>query len=362
MINVAPAVPAQAAAPPSAMPRRRILRSAAPFVVLVLVALILWAAGSDYYLYIADLSLLSAIAAVGLNLLTGTAGQLSIGTAALLAVGAFTAVPCAPQIGFLPSVLAGGLAAAGVGLVIGFPSLRLRGMYLVFSTLALQYIVSFAFQELETKSNHIAGYTLPYVTVAGIDIDTDRRWFVFLTVAVALACLIATGLVRGRPGRAWRSIRDHDVAAAVIGVNVRGGKLSAFVISSFFVGCSGALTGFFLQNVSYESYTLDLAVSFVAMIIIGGLGSVWGSIAGAVVVTALPYVIRTVATNVLGSGSTLVRTHLAALNVSVYAALVIAFLLFMPAGLAGLGSLVRGLPSRPLALPALGMKRRSRRG
>lgn len=344
------------------VPGPRITRRAAPFVAAAVLALLLLALGSDYYIYIGDLCLLAAIGAIGLNLLTGTAGQLSIGSAAFLAIGAFTAVPCAPHVGFLPSVFAGGLAAAGAGLIIGFPSLRLRGMYLVFSTLALQYVVAFGFQELETKTNHIAGYTLPYIDIVGIDIDTDRRWFVFLTIVALIVCLIATGLIQGRPGRAWRSIRDHDIAAAVIGVNVSGGKLSAFVISSFFIGCSGALSGFFLQNVSYESYTLDIAVGFVAMIIIGGLGSVWGSVAGAIVVTGLPYVIRGVASGALGSTSSLVRTHLAALNVSVYAAIVIAFLLFMPAGLAGLAALVRRVPMPPVALPALGLKRRARDG
>lgn len=360
MTDVAQPVRGISARTPSA-PRPNLARLTTPFAVLAALAVLMWLLGSDYYLYIADLSLLAAVAAIGLNLLTGTAGQLSIGTAALLAIGAFSAVPCAAHIGFLPSVLAGGVAAAGAGLVIGFPSLRLRGMYLVFSTLALQYIVSFAFQELETKTNHIAGYTLPYVGVGGISIDTDRRWFVFLTIVVLLTCLVATGLVRGRPGRAWRSIRDHDVAASVIGVNVSGGKLSAFMISSFIIGCSGALSAFFLQNVSYESYTLDVAVSFVAMIIIGGLGSVWGSVAGAVVVTALPYVIRSVATNLLGSDSSLVRTHLAAVNVSIYAAIVIAFLLFMPAGLSGLVAFARRIPMPPISLPAIGLNRRGRR-
>lgn len=361
MVDVARQTPKAASATTRPVTGGRSLRSVLPFAVLLALAMLIWAFGSDYYLYIGDLCLLAAIAALGLNLLTGTAGQLSIGSAAMLAIGAFAAVPCASAIGFLPSVLAGGVAAAFAGLLIGFPSLRLRGMYLVFSTLALQYIVAFGFQQLETKTNNIAGYTLPYVGIAGMDIDTDRRWFLFLTIVVLLACLVATAMIRGRPGRAWRSIRDHDVAAAVIGVNVSGGKLSAFVISSFFIGCSGALSGFFLQSVSYESYTLDVAVSFVAMIIIGGLGSVWGSIAGAVVVTGLPYVIRNVASSALGSDSGLVRTHLAAVNVSVYAVIVIAFLLFIPSGLAGVSAVMRRIPTPPVSLPALGMKRRGRR-
>ena len=336
-------------------------RAGAPFAAFLVLSGAFLLLSSPFDLYIGNLCLLASIAALGLNLLTGTAGQLSIGSAALLAVGAYTSVPLSHHVGFLASVFGGGIAAATVGIIVGFPSLRLRGLYLVFSTLALQYVASFAFQQLQTSQNAISGYSPAAASIAGLVLNSDRKWFVILAITLFLACTSATSLMRGRPGRAWRSIRDHDVAAAVIGVNVTVAKLSAFLVSSFIIGCAGALGAFYLQNVSYETYSLDLAISYVAMIIIGGLGSVWGSVAGAAVVTALPYLVQNVGTIVLGSTSALIVNNLAALDITTYSVIVIAFLLFEPGGLAVISRRLRGLAGHITSLPALGIRAGGRR-
>lgn len=323
-------------------------RAQSPLAWLSLLALVAAAAvifgalAPDYYLSIGDLALIAAVGAIGLNLLTGYAGQLSVGNAALLAIGAFTAVGVGSHAGLLVAVLAGGMSGAVVGILVGFPSLRLRGLYLVLSTLALQFVVAFAFEQYQTSTNAVAGYELPTGNVGPLLLGSDRAWWWLLLVVCALAVLVASSLGRGRPGRAWRALKGQEVAAAVMGINVTAQKLVAFAVSSFFVGAAGALGAFYARHVSYETFTLDLAVSYVAMIIIGGLGSVSGSVAGAVVVTALPFAISR-AGGAWFSGTTgqLIQQNLSAVEGGVYGLIVIAFLLFEPRGLAALAQRAR---------------------
>lgn len=289
-----------------------------------------------FYLNIGDLCLIAMIGAIGLNLLTGYAGQVSVGSAPLLAIGAFTAAGTVHTAGFVVSLLAGGVAAALTGLLVGFPSLRLRGLYLVFSTLALLVVVQFAFQQLQTDTGALGGYSLGTPTVATLHIVSLRSWYVVLVVAVLFVSAAAVGITSGKLGRAWQAVRGHDIAAGVMGIDVRREKMRAFVVSSFFIGLGGALGAFFLGQVSYGSYGLDLSVSYIAMIIVGGLGSIAGSVIGAIIVTALPFVISNIGTSISGSGAGFLQTNLASVETGVYALIVIAFLMFEPAGVAGL--------------------------
>lgn len=291
---------------------------------------------NPFYLNIGDLCLIAMIGAIGLNLLTGYAGQVSVGSAPLLAIGAFTAAGTVHTAGFVVSLLAGGVAAALTGLLVGFPSLRLRGLYLVFSTLALLVVVQFAFQELQTDTGALGGYSLGTPTVATLQIASLRSWFVVLVVSVLIATAAAVGITGGKLGRAWQAVKGHDIAAGVMGIDVRREKIRAFVVSSFFIGVAGALGAFFLGQVSYGSYGLELSVSYIAMIIVGGLGSIAGSMIGAIIVTALPFVISNIGTSISGSGSGFLQTNLASVETGVYAVIVIAFLMFEPTGVAGL--------------------------
>jgi branched-chain amino acid transport system permease protein len=302
------------------------------------VVVIVGLSGSDYAIFVVNIGLLAAVSAIALNLLTGYAGQVSIGNAAFLALGAWTAVVAGSHLGFLPTVLLAGFVAAVAGFVVGVPSLRLRGLYLSLTTLALQFVVTFAMNKYQEHEKAPAGFRLPITSIAGIELVSDRSWYALLLVILALTILVSWWLVTGKPGRAWVAIREHDVAAALVGVDVTRYKLLAFITSSFLIGIAGALSAYYTRTVSYETYTLDLAIAYVAMVIIGGLASVWGSVVGAFIVTLLPLMISTLWQSygpTTGVGEFLLR-NLPYLEAMAYGFLVLAFLYFEPRGIAGL--------------------------
>lgn len=288
----------------------------------------------DYYVYTSVLVVLAGCGAIALNLLMGYAGQVSIGNGAFLAIGAFTAVGVAPYGGFLAGLVAGAIASGLAGLVIGIPSLRLRGFYLVLSTLALQQIVSFGFEQVQGATNTPAGYTLDLAKVGSYEISEDGDWLI-LSVCVLLIFLLVTSLLeRSRTGRAWQAIREHEPAASVIGIDVSRYKLLAFVISSAMIGAEGVLLAYFAGVVDYHTYTLDLAVSYAAMVLIGGLGTLYGPILGAVLVTVIPVVLKQIGSS--GAGGSFLTKNSSSLNLLIYGVLIIVVLLAEPGGLAAL--------------------------
>lgn len=250
---------------------------------------------SEFWVDLANLVAIAAMGAIALNLLLGVAGQLSLGSAAFMGLGGFTAAIFAVQEMKLPFLLVlllgavvGGLAAIGLGLI----ALRIRGLYLVLATIALHYIVVFGMQEYQDATAGPAGYIMPEPTLAGWTIDSLQRWYVVLVIAALLTTLLAVNLQRSRSGRAWLAIKDRDIAAAILGVNVTRMKLLAFVVTSMIIGVQGVLYAYYVGVVSHEAYTIDLTIQYVAMIIIGGLGSVLGSVLGAAFVTAVPFIVR----------------------------------------------------------------------
>jgi branched-chain amino acid transport system permease protein len=272
------------------LPRRR-LGLVAVVVALVVYPLVL----SEFWVDMANLIAMAVMGAIALNLLLGVAGQLSLGSAAFMGIGGFTAATFAVQITELPFLLtivlaavAGGLAAIGLGLI----ALRIRGLYLVLATIALHYMAVFGMQEYQDHTVGPAGYIMPSPSLFGWSVDSLQRWYVVLVVCAALTTLVAVNLMRSRSGRAWQAIKDRDIAASIIGVNVTRMKLLAFVVTSVIIGIQGALQAYYVGVVSSETYTLDLTIQFVAMIIIGGLGSVFGSVLGAIFVTAVPFIVR----------------------------------------------------------------------
>lgn len=307
-------------------------------IVLIIVAVVYLQTANAQYLYIGDAALLAAIGAVGLNVLTGSAGQVSIGNAAFIGLGAYTSVLLGSHLPFLVVVLCGGVVAAVVGLVIGIPSLRLRGLYLVFSTLALQFTATYVFTEYDSNTGAISGHNIEIPKIGSFAIDSDRKWYYFLMIALVVVAVIVRSVLRGRPGRAWDAIRANEASAAIMGIDVRRAKLTAFVFSSFIVGVCGAITAYFVQNVSGDYFTLNMAVSYVAMILIGGLGSIGGGIAGAIVVTALPTLTTTISSDLFGAGSStgFIQKNLSAIDSGVYGLLILIFLFTEPAGIAGL--------------------------
>src|SRR4030095_13818549 len=249
----------------------------------------------SYYLSVANLVFVAIIGALGLNILVGYTGQVSIGHGAFMSVGAYTAANLATRLDspWPVNLLAGGLMAAAVGAVVGIPSLRIKGLYLAIATLAGQLIIEWTINHVTFISGGVqASIEVPRPRLGPIVLDTQRDMYYFLLVFVVLAIVGSMNLIRSRVGRAFIAIRDQDIAAEIIGINIFRYKLLAFAISSFYAGVTGVLYTYFLGIANYEQFQLGVSIDYLAMIIIGGLGSVLGSIFGAIFVTLLPIGIR----------------------------------------------------------------------
>ena len=249
----------------------------------------------EYYLSILNLVSIAVVGAVGLNILVGYTGQISVGHGAFMSVGAYTAANLAVRLDF-PFWLAlplGGLMAALVGAVVGIPSLRIKGLYLAIATLAGQLIIEWTINHVTFISGGVqASIEVPRPTLFGHAIASQTDMYFFLLVFVVLAVVGTLNLMRTRVGRAFIAIRDHDIAAEIIGINIFRYKLVAFAISSFYAGVTGVLYTYYLGIANYEQFQITVSIDYLAMIIIGGLGSVLGSIFGAAFVTLLPIAAR----------------------------------------------------------------------
>jgi branched-chain amino acid transport system permease protein len=287
---------------------------------------------SPYQLYVVDTILVACIGALGLNLLTGYAGQISIGHGGFLGVGAFTSALLVTKVGlpFWLSVPAAGVVAALIGLAFGLPSVRIKGLYLAIATLAAQVIIDWALSRPLIAGTGSVAAPRP----AGFQ-DDRAYYFILLSVAV-VAVVFAENLLRTRIGRALVAVRDQDIAASVIGVNVARYKLLAFGVSSFYAGIAGALLGHLGQSVNFEQFQLDLSIQYLAMIVIGGLGSITGALFGAVFITLLPILLRNVVgafDGVLGSNAALV---LSSAQFFLFGLVIVLFMVIEPQGLARL--------------------------
>ena len=258
-----------------------------------------------------------ALATLGLNLLTGYAGQLSLGTGAFMAVGAFAAynfVLRVPGIPLLVAFALAGLCAALVGILFGLPSLRIKGFYLAVATLAAQFFVVWALTKFGWFSNYSSSGVIDAqkMSILGYSFDSPVAKYLLVLSIVALLALAAKNMVRSSMGRAWMAVRDMDVAAEVIGIRILQTKLLAFAISSFYCGVAGALYAYaYLGTVEPEAFDLDLSFRVLFMVIIGGVGSILGSFLGAAFITLLPIFLNTLSgplERLLGF-YTAVRTH-----------------------------------------------------
>ena len=283
--------------------------------------------------------LILSLAALGLNILTGYCGQVSIGHGAFMAVGAYAAYNIAlrvPGLSFLAVLVLAGLSAALVGMIFGIPSLRIKGLYLAVATLAAQFFFDWVFARVKWFTNYApsGSVSVPNIELFGFVLDTPQRKYLFVLAIVALFALLAKNLVRARVGRSWMAIRDMDVAAEVIGIRPMAAKLSAFAVSSFYVGVAGALWGF-IHLGSWEplAFSITLSLNLLFMIIIGGLGSILGSFFGAAFIVVLPIFLNQ-APALLGIPiSTSMISHL---EFMIFGALIVFFLIVEPNGLARL--------------------------
>jgi len=306
--------------------------------LLVLFVVIVPLVFGEYYLSIINLVLISIVGALGLNILVGYTGQISIGHAAFMSVGAYTAANLAVRAGlpFWITLPAGGLMAAIVGAVVGIPSLRIKGLYLAIATLAGQLIIEWIINHVPWISGGTqASIQVPRPSLFGIEMKTQGELYFFLLFFALIAIVAALNLVRSRIGRAFVAIRDQDIAAEIIGIDIFRYKLIAFAISSFYAGVCGVLYTYYFGIANYEQFQLGVSIEYLAMIIIGGLGSVLGSILGAAFVALLPLVIRTVMESVGGFffAANEMATVVSSMRLVIFGALIIVFLVLEPEGL-----------------------------
>lgn len=321
---------------PASPPLRRFAGRGAVALLVCVLPLVL----QDYQLSLVNSALIAALGALALTLVMGFVGLVTAGNAALLALGAYGAAMGAAEMGLpFPVVVVGTVLVGGlVGLLSGMPALRVTGIYLAIATLALHFIVIFAFNAYQTHAVGSAGFVLPIATIGGLAIDTTFRWYVLLAAVVLLTWCMVQNLKKSKYGRAWMLIRDTPLAAASQGISLAAYKLSAFVISSALISMSGAFLAYSQQTVYIESFTLELAIQYIAMVIIGGMGSAGGAIAGAAFVILLPTILsRLIA--LLPSDAYVagfLQQNLGDFQLIIYGTLVVVFLIWRPDGIAGL--------------------------
>ena len=288
----------------------------------LLAALKIWPFGSEYLLRAILLPfLILSLAAIGVNILIGYCGQISLGSGAFMAIGAYMAYKFGtglPEIGLPPlpmliSILLGGLSAAFVGILFGLPSLRIKGLYLAVATLACQFFFDWVFLRVKWFTNYApsGSVSAPELIFLGWHVQSPIEKYLLVLMFVCVFALIAKNLVRGNIGRQWMAIRDMDIAAELMGIRPLYAKLSAFAVSSFIVGIAGALWAFvYLGAWEPLAFSIDRSLQLLFMVIIGGLGSILGSFLGAAFILLLPILLSNLPSQLGIPLSTETITHL----------------------------------------------------
>jgi branched-chain amino acid transport system permease protein len=300
-------------------------------------AALLWILKANLGLFVVNLLLVYVIVAVGLNLLLGFTGQISAGHAGFLAAGAYVATLLGmhlPGVGAPWALLASGAVAAVLGLLLGLPALRLAGFYIAMATLAFGVMAAELILQLEEWTGGADGLYVMTPPAFGFEMATDENkfWLVLGTTVLTLIC--ASGLVRSKIGRAFLALKESPVAAEAMGIHTAAYRTLAFVVSAFFTGVAGGLFAYVVSYVSPDAFSIELSIDFLAMVILGGMGSIWGSVLGAVLLTALNQYMAT-----LGDYRTLI-----------FGSVVVVCMIFFPKGLKGIGdSLLQriGRPGNP---------------
>ena len=307
--------------------------------ILTVALLPVW--GSDYVVAMACIVGIHLVATMGLNITTGSAGLISLSQAAFMGVGCY-AISWFAKWGlpfWIALPLAGALAAA-IGMLVGLPSLRVKGMYFAIATLAAHFVLSFLFREWTPVTGGPRGVTIPPASFLGMELTGDRRMFYPIFTCALLLGLAAANVTRSYVGRAFVAVRDRDISAEILGVNLLRYKVLAFMLGAFYAGIAGGLLGYFYGAITSEYFSFSLSVFYVAAIIVGGLGRVLGSVLGAVFMTFVPESLRLVSSALSGSLPAL-ATVLLPMGQVVFGVLIIAFLIFEPHGLAQVWARVR---------------------
>ncbi|RIK84670.1 MAG: branched-chain amino acid ABC transporter permease [Hyphomicrobiales bacterium] len=297
---------------------------------------------NNYWLYLACLVAINVASATGLNILTGYTGLVSLGQGAFMAVGAYTVAWLDRNVGapFLVNLFAGGLMAAAVGILVGLPSLRVKGLYLAIATIGASIILQFVFLNWTSVTGGSRGMNVAPASLFGTPLTTYFQLYFVLVPIAALMVLGAANLFRTRIGRAFIAIRDRDISAEVLGIPLLRYKLLSFAVSSFYAGVAGGMWAYFFRAVGPESFTIVESIFYLAAVIVGGMGSILGGIIGATFMTLVPEVLRfgveAISPYVDNAG-----TLLSPVRTVVFGALIILFLVFEPQGLAEIVQRVR---------------------
>jgi branched-chain amino acid transport system permease protein len=297
-----------------------------------------------YTLYIVNTIGIYSIAAIGLNLLIGYTGQISLGHGAFFGVGAYSGAILSTKAGvpFIIAVPAAGLITAITGMIFGTPSIRLKHLYLCIATLASQFILGYVFVQWEGMTGGAAGISIPAASLFGLDLGSDRNFFFVIFFCFSIMTWMAVNFTRTRYGRAFIAIRDNDQAAEGMGIPIFLYKLLAFAISSFYAGFAGALFAFYMISITPEPFGIWLSIEYIAMIIIGGLGSIPGSVFGTVFIITLSEVLSRVTVYLMNiSPSIGGAITIAPLREFIYGLAIILFIIFEPKGLAEVWRIVR---------------------
>ena len=316
----------------------------AVFLGLFLLFALVPAISGPYLLYVINIIGITAIAAIGLNILVGFTGQISLGHGAFFGVGAYAGAIIATSLHFpfWISVPAAGLITALVGMIFGIPSVRLKGLYLTIATLAGQFIIEYVLIHWESLTKGTMGIVLPTPAIFGFSLEGDTGFFFVIYPSLILMTCIAVNIMRTRYGRAFIAIRDNDRAAEGMGIPIFRYKLLSFGVSSFYAGFAGALWAYYMISITTEPFNLGLSVEYLAMVIIGGMGSIPGSIFGATFIVSLNEILRWLTDILMDTGALQgIGLTLAPLRELVFGLTIVLFILFEPRGLAEVWRIIR---------------------
>ena len=291
--------------------------------------------GGNYLLGVANLIGITVIAAIGLNILLGYCGQLSIGHAGFIAVGAYTAAILTNVLGrsFLEGLIAAGFMAGFIGLIFGIPSLKVKGFYLAIATIAAQFIIIWVINHLEITGG-FTGIAVPYASIGGFVFKSEASQFYLIMVIVIMCTFFAKNLARTRIGRAFVAIRDNDLAAEVMGVNLFYYKLLAFFIGCFLAGIAGSLLAHWIGFMNAEQFSIGESILYIGMVIIGGLGTALGPILGVILIRLLQQGMMFIAPAIEAAIPALPAGFTTGIAPMLFGVIIVLFLIYQPRGLA----------------------------
>ncbi|MCX7372318.1 MAG: branched-chain amino acid ABC transporter permease [Alphaproteobacteria bacterium] len=312
------------------------------FAILLAILVLYPFIASGYWMFLAVLVMINIISTTGLNILTGYTGQVSLGHAAFMALGAYTVafLDGRHDTPVLLNLVAAGSMAAAIGVLVGLPSLRIKGLYLAIATLAAAVILGFVFLNWTSVTGGIRGLNVPTAKIFGYELATAETLYWLVMPITVLAVLLARNLFRTRVGRAFIAIRDRDISAEIIGISLLQYKLTSFALSSFYAGVAGGLWAYLFRVVRPESFPAEASIFYLAAVIVGGAGTIIGGIFGATFMTLVPELLKLSAQLVTPWWPD-ASIYIAPIRLIVFGLLIVGFLIFEPMGLAEIWRRIR---------------------